>query len=105
MIGETTGRKLCPATVARQMKVARDADGQRLFTHKEILPSTQIQSFFSRRAKCKNQEEPATEKDYEAAENEDGLSALRNEVLEKCSPGICLCTMATICVIWSLQRS
>ena len=28
MVGETTGRKLDPVTVARQMKIARDIDGQ-----------------------------------------------------------------------------
>lgn len=31
-IGETTGRKLDPVTVARQMRVTRGSDGQRLFT-------------------------------------------------------------------------
>ena len=31
MVGETTGRKLDPVTVARQMKIARDVDGQRRF--------------------------------------------------------------------------
>lgn len=50
MIGENTGRKLDSATVARQMKVARDVDGRRLFSHEEVLSSSQIQSFFSRRA-------------------------------------------------------
>ena len=39
MIGETTGRKLGPLTVARQMKIARDVDGQRQFSHEEVLSS------------------------------------------------------------------
>ena len=42
MVGETTGRKLDPVTVARQMKIARDVDGQRQFSHEEVLSSTQI---------------------------------------------------------------
>ena len=36
-IGETTGRKLDPVTVARQMRVARGSDGQRQFTPEELL--------------------------------------------------------------------
>ena len=103
MLGETTGRKLDPVTVARQMKIARDVDGQRLFSHEEVLSSTQIQSFFSRRAKCKNSEgQSVSDKDYEAAENEEALAALRNEVLEHIQPkhpvmydGYNLCALVT----------
>ena len=103
MLGETTGRKLDPVTVARQMKIARDVDGRRLFSHEEVLSSTQIQSFFSRRAKCKNSEaQSVSDKDYEAAENEEALAALRNEVLEHIQPkhpvmydGYNLCDLVT----------
>ena len=74
-------------TVARQMKIARDVDGQRQFSHEEVLSSTQIQSFFSWRAKCKNSEaQLGSDKDYEAAENEEALATLRNEVLEHIQP-------------------
>ena len=45
-IGETTGRKLDPVTVARQMRVARGSDGQRQFTPEELLTANQIQGFF-----------------------------------------------------------
>ena len=45
-IGETTGRKLDPVTVARQMRVARGSDGQRQFTPEELLSASQIQGFF-----------------------------------------------------------
>ena len=87
MVGETTGRKLDPVTVARQMKIARDVDGQRKFSHEEVLSSTQIQSFFSRRAKCKNSEaQSVSDKDYEATENEEALAILRNEVLKHVQP-------------------
>ena len=103
MLGETTGRKLDPVTVARQMKIARDVDGQRLFSHEEVLSSTQIQSFFSKWAKCKNSEsQSVSDKDYEAAENEEALAALRNEVLEHIQPkhpvmydGYNLCDLVT----------
>ena len=48
MVGETTGRKLDPVTVAREMKTARqDGNGERLFSSSEVLTATQIQSFFS----------------------------------------------------------
>ena len=87
MVGVTTGRKLDPVTVARQMKIARDVDGQRQFSHYEVLSCTQIQSFFSRRAKCKSSEDQlVSDKDYEAAENEEALATLRNEVLERIQP-------------------
>ena len=102
MIGETTGRKLDPVTVAKQMRVARDADGQRLFSLEEVLSSTQIKSFFSRRAKSKNSEELISDRDYEAAEHEEALTALRNEVLEEIKPhhpimydGYNLCNLVT----------
>ena len=80
MVGETTGKKLDPVTVARQMK--------RQFLQEEVLSSTQIQSFISRRAKCKNSEpQLVSDKDYEAAENnEEALATLRNEVLEYIQP-------------------
>ena len=74
-------------TVARQMKIARDVDGQRQFSHDEVLCCTQIPSFFSRPAKCKSSEDQlVSDKDYEAAENEEALATLRNEVLERIQP-------------------
>ena len=88
MVGETTGKKLDPVTVARQMKIARDVDSKRQFSQEEVLSSTQIQSFVSRRAKFKNSEaQLVSDKDYEAAENsEEALPTLRNEVLEYIQP-------------------
>ena len=66
------------------------------------MSSAQIQSFFSRRAKSKNSEELISDRDYEAAENEEALIALRNEVLEEMQPkhpimydGYNLCDLAT----------
>ena len=54
-IGKTTGKKLDPVTVARQMRVTRGSDGKRQFTPEELLTANQIQGFFSSRAKSKNQ--------------------------------------------------
>lgn len=45
-IPETTGRKLGPVSVARQMRVARGSDGQRQFTPEALLTANQIQGFF-----------------------------------------------------------
>ena len=68
------------------MKVSQNVDDHRLvFSHEEVLSSSQIQSFFSRRARCRNKD-PTSDKDYEAAENEDALTALRNEVLGEIQP-------------------
>jgi len=59
------------------MEIPRDVDGQRQFLHEEVLFSTQIQSFFSRRAKCENSEaQSVSDQDYEAAE--EALATLRN---------------------------
>ena len=104
MVGETIGRKLDPVTVARQLKIARDFDDQRQFSHEEVLSSTQIQSFFSQWAKFKNSEaQSVSDKNYEAAENEEALATLRNEVLEHIQPKHPV--MVTIFVASSLHRS
>ena len=73
--------------MAWQLKTARDAYGKRLFSHKELLTDTQIQGYFSRRVKCKHQHAALiTEKDYEAAEVENTLTDVRNEVLQQVQP-------------------
>ena len=85
-IGETTGRKLDPVTVARQMRVARGSDGQRQFTPEELLTASQIQDFFSRRAKSKNQAVVEAEDDFVAAEAEDAMASVRNEAINQTQP-------------------
>lgn len=80
-IGETTGRKLDPVTVARQMRVTRGSDGQRLFTPEELLSAKQIQGFFSRKAKSKSRPDVQAKEDFVAAEVEDAMVTVRNEVL------------------------
>ena len=46
MVGELTGKKLDPVTVARQMKIARDVDGQRQFSNEEVLSSRKFKVSF-----------------------------------------------------------
>ena len=46
----------------------RGSDGQRQFTPEELLAANQIQGFFSRRAKSKNQAVVEAEDDFAAAE-------------------------------------
>lgn len=81
-IGEKTGRKLDPGTVAKDMRAAKDPNGKRLFNCNEFLTSQQIQSFFARLA-SKRTVDVITEEDKEeecSAHQEEELSRLRNEV-------------------------
>lgn len=50
-IGQKTGRKADPSSVSRDMRKARDSNGDRIFTVDEFLTAQQISSFFSRQAK------------------------------------------------------
>ena len=77
MVGETTGRKLDPVIVARQMKIALDVDGQRKFSHEELLSSMQIQFLFTA-GKMQKLRSPVSfrQRLYEAAENEEALATL-----------------------------
>ena len=49
-LGEISGRKSDPESVARAMMAARYSEGNRLFTSAEFLTSQQVASFFSRLA-------------------------------------------------------
>ena len=53
-IGEETGQRANPASVARAMRIAKDTNGNPLFTYEYFLTSTQIASFFSRLASKKS---------------------------------------------------
>ena len=46
-LGEISGRKSDPQSVARAMMAARDSEGNRLFASAEFLTSQQVASFFS----------------------------------------------------------
>ena len=45
---QKSGREVDPATVAQEMRAAKDCSGKPLFSINECLTSQQIQSFFSR---------------------------------------------------------
>ena len=49
-IGQQTGHKVNPLSVAHDMRYARNTEGNRLFTRDEFLSVQQIQSYFSRQA-------------------------------------------------------
>ena len=53
-IGEETGQKANPASVARAMRTGKDTNGNPFFTYEYFLTSTQIASFFSRLASKKS---------------------------------------------------
>ena len=65
-IGQQTGQKLDPVT--RDMRYAKNADGNRLFTRSEFLTTQQVQSYFSRQAgKLRHQHAEDDGGDHEAA--------------------------------------
>lgn len=81
-IGQTTGRKLDPATVSKEMRTAKDSNGNRLFKFSEFLTTQQIRSFFSRLA-AKRSVDVVTEEDEEeeiCARHEEALSEMRRDV-------------------------
>ena len=80
MLGQETGHKLDPETVARDMRYARNDEGRRQFTVNEFLTAQQVQSFFSRRASRLRQ---VTTDDREAAEDSEAYDELRTLVLRE----------------------
>ena len=91
-VGQETGLKLDPEDVARDMRYARNQEGEKLFTVSEFLTARQIQSYFSRKAsKLRNahsddeqsdQEEDVIE-DVMAAEDEAAHENVRTAVLQE----------------------
>ena len=81
-IGEKTGRKLDPVTVSQEMRIAKDSNGNHLFSSSEFLTGQQIQSFFSRMA-SKRSVDIVTEEDEEdenCVRQEVALSEMRQDV-------------------------
>lgn len=84
-IGQETGHKLEAATVAQDMRYAKDEGGNRRFTVDEFLTPQQVQSYFSRTAaKLKYRQEGNTEEDKAAAEDQASYSLTRATILENC---------------------
>ena len=90
--GQETGQKANPSTVAQEMRYIKDFEGKRMFKVDEFLSSSQIQSYFSRKAsKLKkvtsteghleieddSEEEASSEEDEAAADDESAYSQAR----------------------------
>ncbi|KAL9982789.1 hypothetical protein ACROYT_G004894 [Oculina patagonica] len=86
-LGETSGQKADPDSVARSMMTARDSKGNRLFTSTEFLTSKQIASFFSRLAAKRRRQDVADVIDEEVdnAERKSALQELTNTVMQEVS--------------------
>lgn len=86
-LGEISGRKSDPESVARAMMAARDSEGNRLFTSAEFLTSQQVASFFSRLAAKRRLPDGTSGSDEEAAdaETESALQELSNAVMREVS--------------------
>lgn len=86
-LGEISGRKSDPESVARAMMAARDSEGNRLFTSAEFLTSQQVASFFSRLAAKRRLPDVTSGSDEEEddAETESALQVLSNAVMREVS--------------------
>ena len=86
-LGEISGRKSDPESVARAMMAARDSEGNRLFTSEGFLTSQQVTSFFSRLAAKRRLPGVTSGSDEEAddAETESALQELSNAVMREVS--------------------
>ena len=60
-LGEQTGRKADPLQVSNNMRKAKDAQNNRLFTREEWLNDSQVQGFFSRLAATKRRQQDSAE--------------------------------------------
>ena len=85
-LGEQTGNKADPLTVARSMMCAKDSNGSRLFTSDEFLTASQIAGFFSRLASRKTLVDDEQQADIEVAAHEAGLEQLVNEAVHELAP-------------------
>lgn len=79
-IGQRSGRKVSPESVARDMRRANGPDGGRLFDISDFLKPEQISSFFSRLAAKVRQSVP-DDLDVNAIEEEDNFSSARAAVM------------------------
>lgn len=81
-LGQTTGRKLNPDIIAKEMRHPLGSDGKRLFQPSEFLTVQQITSFFGRLA-TKVCQQLITTDDIYAAEEEFNFDKAREEILAK----------------------
>ena len=77
-IGQSTGRKLEPDVVAKEMRRAQATDGERLFCGSVFLTLQQVSSYFSRlAAKLRQQQVELTPRDVLAAVEQSNCSLAR----------------------------
>ena len=81
-LGQATGQKQDPSTVARDMRFAKKMDGSKLFHSEEYLSPQQVQSYFSRIA-AKSRQCDITELDIAASQDQQMLDATRQVVLDQ----------------------
>ena len=77
-IGQSTGSKIDPAFVVKEMRRSRGKDGERLFVVSEFLTPQQVSSFFSRLAlKVRQQQVEVSEEDALAVEEQSNFAAAK----------------------------
>ena len=87
-LGERSGRKSDPASVARSMMSAMDSQGKRLFSSEEFLTASQVAGFFSRLAAKKSLlSDDDLEEEIEGATQEATIEELTSEVSSELLPG------------------
>lgn len=79
-IGQSTGKKLDPDVIAKEMRWALGPNGDRLFVVTEFLSAQQISSFSHLAAKARQKEVQVTEQDALVVEEEVNFTA-RDRVL------------------------
>ena len=86
-LGEESGKKADPASVARSMMCAKDNSDNRLFCSDDFLTSNQIASFFSRLAAQKTVDlGDAAIEDVEAAAHEQDIEELVSDAARELRP-------------------
>ena len=70
-LGQETGRKEDPAQVAKVMRTASTADGERIFNRADWLTKLQIQGFFSRLSKKIKEGQVVTANDIESESSDE----------------------------------
>ena len=71
-------------SVAHDMRYARTAEGERLFTRREFLTAQQVQSYFSRQAgKLRNQFTEDERRDHDAAAEQQQYWDTREQILRE----------------------
>ena len=83
-ISLTSGMKADPAQVARDLRLARNDNGNRRFTIDEFLTPQQIKSYFSRKAAKNRKTTKELNDDAVAAEDASAYCTARDKIMEEC---------------------